>query len=448
MVCLFLCFFLDLRYDASSAIGCVLTLKLKEPPEEHENRSWTVPADYRSRNDAKVAVVLHAFEQGAIEFLRFPGAPPSEGYKVELPPPREPKKAKRKCTDGAEKDGKNPKKKPKLPSQAEQFLSSTKPSRSQVASAEPILLPRPGYVDSKPEPGELPPDSLPARPPEHTSPVNVNVNVPRRQAFKQPRDYPPRRHEASSLDHYPPGERRRSWSNGAREHGHHPYEFGVTRRYDDSGLYAAPDPYHAPHTEPWHAVRPSAPVYPEERRYGFRPDYRIDYGPGPSYDDYQYGAAPLLPPSQMPEPAARGGYGGGNDDYAHGQHGYTSTHHHPPSRAHAHRYSQQQQQPPPSLSSSSSSYPGPNPPSPPRIWEPGPHAAKVDSRRSNHGRPPKLLLPTSVVPTTAEVAPAPAPGSASSLSSFSSSSSSSSSSLPTAARQRICIQPLRPHIVQ
>ena len=423
-----------------------MTLKLKESPEEHENRSWTVPADYRSKNDAKVAVVLHAFEQGAIEFLRFPGAPPSEGYKVELPPPREPKKAKRKCPDGTENDLKNPKKKPKLLSQAEQFLSATKPSRSKVVSAELMLLPRPGYVDPKPEPGELPPDSLPARPPEHTTPVSVKV--PRRPPFKQSRDVSRRHHEASSLDYYPPGERRQSWSNGAREHGYQ-YELGVTRRYDDSGLYG-PDPYHAPppalHPEPWH-VRPSAPVYPEELRYG-RPDchivYGLNYGPGPSYDDYGYTTTPLLPPPQVPGPAARGRYGGGDfersgndDDYAH-RHGYFSTHHHP-SRAHSHRYSQQPP-PPPSLSSS---YPGPSPPSPPRIWEPGPHAAKVDSRRSSHGRPPELLLPASAAAAEPEVAP----GSASSSSSFSSSSSSSSSSLSSAS-QRIRIQPLRPHIVQ
>ncbi len=99
-----------------------MALKLTEQPEEHERRSWTIPADYRNKNDAKVAVVHLAFEQSAIEFLRFKGESPPEGYKVELPPPRESKKAKRKVTDGTENEGEPPKK-AKLLSQAEQFLA-------------------------------------------------------------------------------------------------------------------------------------------------------------------------------------------------------------------------------------------------------------------------------------------------------------------------------------
>jgi hypothetical protein len=47
---------------------------------------WSVATDFRNRNDAKVAVVHVAFEQGAIEFLRFKGESPPEGHKVELPP--------------------------------------------------------------------------------------------------------------------------------------------------------------------------------------------------------------------------------------------------------------------------------------------------------------------------------------------------------------------------
>ena len=41
---------------APPACGCVLTLKLRGEPEEHEKRSWTVPADFCNRNDAKIAV--------------------------------------------------------------------------------------------------------------------------------------------------------------------------------------------------------------------------------------------------------------------------------------------------------------------------------------------------------------------------------------------------------
>jgi hypothetical protein len=62
-----------------------MTLKLSLEPNSEDTRSWTVPADYRSRNDAKTAVIELAFENGAIEFLRFRGKPPPEGYVVMLP---------------------------------------------------------------------------------------------------------------------------------------------------------------------------------------------------------------------------------------------------------------------------------------------------------------------------------------------------------------------------
>ena len=55
-----------------------MTLKLTEQPEEHERRSWIVPADFRNRDNAKVAVVYTAFEQGAVQFLRYKGDSPPE----------------------------------------------------------------------------------------------------------------------------------------------------------------------------------------------------------------------------------------------------------------------------------------------------------------------------------------------------------------------------------
>jgi hypothetical protein len=87
-----------------------MTLKLAEEPEECEKCSWTVPADFRNMNDAKAAVVHVAFGQGAIEFLRFEGESPPEGHKVELPPPRKFKKAKRIVANGTENEGEPPKK--------------------------------------------------------------------------------------------------------------------------------------------------------------------------------------------------------------------------------------------------------------------------------------------------------------------------------------------------
>jgi hypothetical protein len=82
-----------------------MTLKVTEYQEEREKCSWTVPADLRDRDDAKVAVVHPAFEQGVMELFHFKGESPSEGYKVELTPLREPKEVKRKAADGTENEG-------------------------------------------------------------------------------------------------------------------------------------------------------------------------------------------------------------------------------------------------------------------------------------------------------------------------------------------------------
>jgi hypothetical protein len=60
-----------------------MALKLTEQTEEHEKCCRTVPPDFRDRNDTKVAVVHIAFEQGAIEFLRFNGGSPPEGYNLQ-----------------------------------------------------------------------------------------------------------------------------------------------------------------------------------------------------------------------------------------------------------------------------------------------------------------------------------------------------------------------------
>src|SRR6266851_889307 len=188
----------------SPACGCTLTLKLTEQPQEREKRFWTVPADFRNKNDAKVAVVQLSFEQGAIEFLRFRGEPPPEGYKVELPAPRESRKAKRKAADGAENEVEGTKKKSKLLSQAEQFLVSTFPtkptparasgssqtrSRRSTTSTPVMFLPRPGYIDPKPEPGELPAEP-PTDQPKHL-PANPNrPSRPAAQPFSQMPGYP------------------------------------------------------------------------------------------------------------------------------------------------------------------------------------------------------------------------------------------------------------------
>ena len=418
-----------------SACGCTLTLKLTEQPEEREKRCWTIPADFRNRNDAKVAVLHLAFEQGAIEFLRFRGESPPEGYKVELPPPREPKKAKRKGADGAEHEGDAPKK-AKLLSQAEQFLASSFPSKSAEprasgsgssglsrarpsTSAAPIFLPRPGYIDPKPEPGELPAE-LPTYQPEP-----IPVNAPLRWETTQPsidrtaHEYPPsRRTSEAPLSYNRSSEPDRLGSYGTRDHGRYQYELGDSR-YDGPGSYG-PDLYYAPlpapHTEPWHA-RPPFPVYPEGEGEDVYQYYDADYERGYDYDydygfDYErdpYDAPPRPPPPPAPVPAGSGGRGYAEYERS----GYDYDRGYARERIYSHTTHTRLPPPPPTLppppqlaqlTAGPISPPRiwvpahppppsvPPPPSPPREWVPGPRAAKVDARRGGAGREPRRLL--------------------------------------------------------
>ena len=404
----------DLYAPASPACGCIMTLKLTEQPGERETRSWTVPADFRNRNDAKVAVVHAAFEQGAIEFLRFRGESPPEGYKVELPPPRESKKAKRKALDGTENEGEPPKK-PKLLSQAEQFLASTLSSKSTEPRAsgprpsgssrprpstlaEPIFLPRPGYIDPKPEPGELP-SELPPYQPEY--PPTSTLRWPTTQpSFDRPtREYPPHPTAESSSSFYHRGrsnDPRGTYSSyGTREHGHHQFELGDSR-YDGPSVYAS-DPYYvpppAPHTEPWHA-RPPISGYPEEGGAYSRSYRDIDYGRGYDYGyDYGYGYERdrYTPPPPPPPPAGPGGPGYAGYERSGYDYDYNYAHEGSYSRP-AHPYMQYPQPPPQPVELTSAPrrwVPAPAPQ--PRVWEPGPHVAEMDARRSGTSEPrPRL----------------------------------------------------------
>ena len=78
------------------------------PSAWHSRHSQTILADFRNRNDAKVAVVYTVFEQGAIQILRYKGESLPEGHKVKLPPPRKSKKARWKATNGMENEDEPP----------------------------------------------------------------------------------------------------------------------------------------------------------------------------------------------------------------------------------------------------------------------------------------------------------------------------------------------------
>ena len=64
----------------NSAFGCSLTLALRERPRPGDTRTYSVPAEYRTKNDAKLALLCVVAAQGGIEFLRFSGRPIPGNY--------------------------------------------------------------------------------------------------------------------------------------------------------------------------------------------------------------------------------------------------------------------------------------------------------------------------------------------------------------------------------
>ena len=69
-----------LSHCQHAAFGATLLVRLSTLPSSHQVRRYTVPSDYRSKADAKVAVICHAAEQGVVEFVRFRGGPTPHGY--------------------------------------------------------------------------------------------------------------------------------------------------------------------------------------------------------------------------------------------------------------------------------------------------------------------------------------------------------------------------------
>ncbi|KAJ7596594.1 hypothetical protein C8J56DRAFT_917842 [Mycena floridula] len=72
---------LDYRYtQEQDAFGCSLTIQLNAKHVRH----YSVPAEFRTKTDAKVALACVAAEQGAVEFLRFQGRPVPATYRPYL----------------------------------------------------------------------------------------------------------------------------------------------------------------------------------------------------------------------------------------------------------------------------------------------------------------------------------------------------------------------------
>lgn len=59
-----------------------MVIQLSPSPKPDEIKTLSVPAEYRSKLDAKIALACAAAEQGLVEFLRFRGDPPPPGYQT------------------------------------------------------------------------------------------------------------------------------------------------------------------------------------------------------------------------------------------------------------------------------------------------------------------------------------------------------------------------------
>ncbi|KAF7986956.1 hypothetical protein HWV62_12783 [Athelia sp. TMB] len=62
------------------AYGCSIIIELSSPPTAEDTRTYTVPTEYRTKADAKMAVACLAAEQGVVEFVRFRGGPVPPHY--------------------------------------------------------------------------------------------------------------------------------------------------------------------------------------------------------------------------------------------------------------------------------------------------------------------------------------------------------------------------------
>ncbi|OCH85385.1 hypothetical protein OBBRIDRAFT_798230 [Obba rivulosa] len=67
-------------HTVQDACGCTLTVELSPTPSSEQTRRYTVEAEYRNRNDAKIAVVWSAVQQGVMEFILFRGQSLPSGY--------------------------------------------------------------------------------------------------------------------------------------------------------------------------------------------------------------------------------------------------------------------------------------------------------------------------------------------------------------------------------
>ncbi|KAI1789886.1 hypothetical protein LXA43DRAFT_545146 [Ganoderma leucocontextum] len=75
-----------IEYDQDmDACGATMVIELAPNPGPQQVRRYTVPAEYCNRNDARLAVVHHAVQEGVIDFLRLQGNSPPPGYVPYVP---------------------------------------------------------------------------------------------------------------------------------------------------------------------------------------------------------------------------------------------------------------------------------------------------------------------------------------------------------------------------
>ncbi|KAG6334574.1 hypothetical protein ID866_4511 [Astraeus odoratus] len=98
------------------AFGATLVVELSTAAALSQMRRYAVPCEYRSKPDAKAAVITLAAEQGVVEFVRFRGRPPPADYisPYSLKSYDPDKMAKRPQPDSREEEQAQPSKKAKM----------------------------------------------------------------------------------------------------------------------------------------------------------------------------------------------------------------------------------------------------------------------------------------------------------------------------------------------
>ncbi|KAI0048163.1 hypothetical protein FA95DRAFT_1558312 [Auriscalpium vulgare] len=361
------------------AFGCTMTLHLGPEVEEEskKTRTWTVPAEYRTKNDAKTGVVLHAFANGAVEYLQFRGEAPPPGYTVLLPPSKAERNKKRKAAEDVEDAGapseskKRPKLDPAVP-KSEPRTPSLPPGvglPSRPAAALPLAPTKPSTSKRSPAPALHPPP---------TDAANLASST-RHAGYKVGRDTIVAPVLEAGERGYMPGPLPRAPPSAPYPHPHHPHPPPPAPRYAPRS--ADPAVYYDPYAPP-------APPFTVEpwRADGYEPPpgtYHAPHAPGYNHESY---VATSRPPGRDAyyasfEPAAgHPAYDAYNAAFISG-HAYAPRMETVDDAYYPQRDGRSVAQPTQRHGAGYGAYAAPEPP---RIWQPGPHDGHARPRSTQH----------------------------------------------------------------